>query len=112
MRKTMKSNEKATNIARMPILSFAAIAIALAILSGIVSAETTTFPQIKVTLINQEPDPVAPGNTVDVRFRIENEGGGAAQNVEIKVVPGYPFSSYGSEEDFRAMARKHFQPTP
>ena len=56
------------------------------------------FPQITVSLINQEPDPVAPGNSVKMRFRMENEGGGAAENVEAKLMFKYPFSLYGDEE--------------
>jgi len=70
-------------------------------LPGIVSAASSSFPQITVTLINQEPDPVAPGNTADVRFRIENEGAGPASNMEIKLVPAYPFSFYGQESEVK-----------
>ncbi|MBU1198611.1 MAG: hypothetical protein KKF46_07985 [Nanoarchaeota archaeon] len=58
----------------------------------------TTFPQISVTLINNEPDPVAPGSTVNMKFRIENEGGGPAEDVEAKLVLKHPFSFYGEEE--------------
>jgi len=71
-------------------------------LAGTAKAEST-FPQITVTLINQEPDPVAPGNTVEVQFRIENEGGGVASNVEIQLLPKYPFSFYGDEEDTKSI---------
>jgi hypothetical protein len=70
-------------------------------LAGTVSAAQDAFPQITVTMINQEPDPVAPGNTVEVRFRIENEGSGPASNVEIKLVPNYPFSFYGQESEIK-----------
>ncbi len=71
-------------------------------LAGTVKAEST-FPQITVTLINQEPDPVAPGNTVEARFRIENAGAGPAPDVEIKLVPNYPFSFYGQEEQVKSI---------
>ncbi|MBW3000617.1 COG1361 S-layer family protein [Candidatus Woesearchaeota archaeon] len=63
-----------------------------------VSAQISSFSQITVTLINQEPDPVAPGNTVELRFRIENEGGKPAENTQAKLVLKYPFSLYGDEE--------------
>ncbi|MBN2459041.1 COG1361 S-layer family protein [Candidatus Woesearchaeota archaeon] len=96
MRKNAYQNKKISRLSGFVILALIALALAAS-----VSAETTTLPQIKVTLINQEPDPVAPGNTVDVRFRIENEGGAAAQNVDIKIVPDYPFSIYGSESDVK-----------
>lgn len=63
-----------------------------------VPVNADSFPQLTVTLINQEPDPVAPGNSFKMRFRMENEGGGAAENVEAKLVFNYPFSLYGEEE--------------
>lgn len=68
-----------------------------------VIAEAESFPQITVTMINQEPDPVAPGNTVDVQFRIENEGSGVASNVEVKLESNYPFSFYGQEEQIKSI---------
>lgn len=71
-------------------------------LSSIAKAESA-FPQITVTMINQEPDPVAPGNTVDVQFRIENEGAGAAPDVEVKLVADYPFSFYGQEQQVKSI---------
>ncbi|HHE36737.1 MAG TPA: hypothetical protein ENL16_02885 [Candidatus Woesearchaeota archaeon] len=62
------------------------------------NAQIPTFPQITVTLINQEPDPVAPGSTVKMRFRVENEGSTPAEDVQAKLVLKYPFSFYGEEE--------------
>jgi len=67
------------------------------------TAKAESFPQITVTLINQEPDPVAPGNTVEARFRIENAGSGPAPDVEIKLIPNYPFSFYGQEEQVKSI---------
>ncbi|MBI2523282.1 hypothetical protein HYW19_02755 [Candidatus Woesearchaeota archaeon] len=48
--------------------------------------------QIEVTLINQEPDPAEPGNYVDVRFKLDNNGSEEARNVEVEILPQYPFS--------------------
>ena len=62
------------------------------------NAQISTFPQITVTLINNEPDPVAPGNVVKMKFRIENEGSEPAEDVQAKLVLKYPFSFYGEEE--------------
>ena len=67
------------------------------------SAASNAFPQILISMINQEPDPVAPGSTVDVRFRIENEGSGMAPEVEVKIVPQYPFSFYGDEQEIKSI---------
>lgn len=85
------------------ILATVMIAVILGLaLAGTVKAESS-FPQITITLINQEPDPVAPGNTVDVQFRIENEGGGVASNVEVQLLPKYPFSLYGTEQGIKSI---------
>lgn len=82
------------------------VIIMIALIAGLWLAGTAkaeSFPQITVTLINQEPDPVAPGNTVEARFRIENAGSGPAPDVEIKLIPDYPFSFYGQEEQVKSI---------
>ncbi|MFH0869836.1 MAG: COG1361 S-layer family protein [archaeon] len=66
-----------------------------------VAQAISQFPQIEVTIINQEPDPVSPGNTVDVRFRIENLGSNPAQDMQVKLVLNYPFSLYGQEQEIK-----------
>lgn len=78
-------------------IAIIAVTVFLMLVLG-VSAQFSSFPQITVTLINQEPDPVAPGSTVEMKFRIENEGGAAAENTEAKLVLKYPFSLYGDQE--------------
>lgn len=45
-----------------------------------------------VLLINQIPDPVEPGEIVEVRFKVENIGREAARNVVFEILPEYPFS--------------------
>jgi len=47
---------------------------------------------IIITLINQEPDPVGPGKNVDVRFKFDNNGTDEARNIEVEILPEYPFS--------------------
>src|SRR3989338_6015443 len=60
------------------------------------ATQSTQMPartsQIEVTLINQEPDPAEPGNYVYVRFKLDNNGSEEARNVEIEILPQYPFS--------------------
>jgi hypothetical protein len=58
---------------------------------GIASA-LPVYDSLRVTLINQEPDPVEPGKYVDVRFRIENIGSEAAEEVVFELTPRFPFS--------------------
>ena len=47
---------------------------------------------LQVTMINQNPDPVRPGEYVDVKFRVVNNGQTAARNVKVELIPAYPFS--------------------
>ncbi len=54
------------------------------------AAEAT--PQITVTLMNQDPDPVGPGKYVDLRFKVENDGTITAKDVYARIEPKYPFS--------------------
>jgi len=47
---------------------------------------------ITVTMINQDPDPVEPGDNIELRFSVENYGTGTAENVLVEIVSDYPFS--------------------
>jgi hypothetical protein len=53
-------------------------------------------PRYQVTLVNQDPDPVEPGEIVEVRFKVENQGSQSTENVIFEVLPEYPLSIYGS----------------
>ncbi len=63
--------------------------------------EIPNVPNIRVTLINQEPNPVEPGEHLIVRFRIDNIGGKQAENAKVEVLPSYPFSLAGAESGIR-----------
>jgi len=45
-------------------------------------------------MINQDPDPADNGKYVDVRFKFDNNGSGIASDVEVEILPEYPFSLY------------------
>jgi|ETNmetMinimDraft_2_1059921.scaffolds.fasta_scaffold23594_2 hypothetical protein len=72
-------------------------------LGSIVSAYSkgtiTELANVKVTLINQDPDPIEPGRVVDVKWKVENIGGDAANDFVFKVEPKYPFSLYGDDAE-------------
>jgi hypothetical protein len=55
-------------------------------------AQVAGSANLRITLVNQEPDPVEPGNIVDVRFKVENLGGGTVDDVAFEVIEQYPFS--------------------
>ncbi len=62
-----------------------------------IQAQVIDNPLIEITLVEQDPDPVAPGDYTDLRFSIKNTGKNTAKNVEIRAEVSYPFSAY--EED-------------
>ncbi len=55
----------------------------------------TNSPQIKVTLMSQDPDPVEPGQVVTVKFKVENNGSQTSKDVIVKLMPQFPFTIYG-----------------
>ncbi len=50
------------------------------------------YHNLNITLVNHEPDPVGPGEVVELRFRVENHGGVAAKDVQVELLPEFPFS--------------------
>jgi hypothetical protein len=71
--------------------------ITLSFISLCASALIGTAAQLSFTMISQSPDPVDPGSIVELRWMIENNGGGAAEDVQVEIVPEYPFSLYSGE---------------
>ena len=53
--------------------------------------------RLDVTLISQEPDPAEPGEIMDLRFKVENIGGAAAEDIVFEFIEEYPFSVYASD---------------
>ncbi len=60
----------------------------IAMLASFVDAE------IRVTMLNQDPDPVNAGDVVKVRFMVENTGEKTPDDVIISVVEDTPFTVY------------------
>jgi len=74
------------------------ILLTLLIIFSLLCINTTAYtaaPKIKVTLLNQDPDPVEPGQVVEVRFKVENVRGATTEDLEIQAIPQYPLSLYG-----------------
>ena len=59
---------------------------------GISHAVETTSPNVQVTFLNQDPSPASAGDIVSVRLKVENTGGGTANNVQLEMLNAYPFS--------------------
>lgn len=57
-----------------------------------VPGQSTSAPNIAVTLLNQDPNPARAGDTVDLRFKIENIGDMATNSLNIELMQDYPFT--------------------
>ncbi|MBU0460562.1 MAG: COG1361 S-layer family protein [Nanoarchaeota archaeon] len=67
--------------------------------AGVNQITETTTAQLYVTLMSQDPDPVEPGQIVNVKFKIENEGQQTSEDVIVKILPQYPFKIYGDKAE-------------
>ncbi len=56
------------------------------------SAGAVQNQQVRILLSSQNPDPVEQGDSVDLRFRFENNGSATVDGIEVELVPKYPFS--------------------
>jgi hypothetical protein len=72
------------------------------LIGGAIAKQTDHKPskihQIEVNLINQFPDPAEPGKYTDVRFKLDNNGSGTLEDVEVQLIPDYPFSLDDSDD--------------
>ena len=72
---------------------FSIIIIVCLTLIMIASVSAIESPSIGVSLMNQDPDPVGPGEYVDLRFRISNTKiDTLAKNFQVELDPAFPFS--------------------
>ncbi len=69
------------------VLVFVFMAALLTFSAGAVQNE-----QVRVLLLSQSPDPVEPGDSVDLRFRFENNGSATVDGIQVELVPKYPLS--------------------
>ena len=78
---------------------FFIIALSFAILSMsfFVSAGDYDYNYLKMTLLNQDPDPAAPGEYLELRWKIEKEGNNEISDLSFKLDVDYPF--YFDESD-------------
>ena len=81
------------NLIGLIMLVLMATCVSAAVLTGMMTAPPIETSYImRVSLLNQIPDPAEPGKYVDVRFKFENNGSRTAENVETEILPQYPFS--------------------
>jgi len=61
-------------------------------LLAVPSSAATGSASLKVTIIETNPYPAKIGQYLNLTLQVENIGGDKAENVDIEVVPAYPFS--------------------
>ncbi|MBW2992530.1 COG1361 S-layer family protein [Candidatus Woesearchaeota archaeon] len=78
--------------------NISAVIIALFVLcAAVAAAQVGSLAELDFTLISQDPDPVGAGEIVDLRWKIENTGGGTAEDVDVELIAEYPFSLYSGD---------------
>ena len=75
------------------------VIILLSLLFSLLLVDSATATEVSVTLQSQSPDPVEPGQTVVLKFKIENTGKESSDDVIVKVMPKFPFTIYGDETE-------------
>ncbi|MBS3126045.1 COG1361 S-layer family protein [Candidatus Woesearchaeota archaeon] len=85
------------------------------VLVSVVAAKAafTSFnvADIRVTLVNQEPDPVSPGDRADLRFKFENRGSENAKDVTVEFIEKYPFTLENKNDRSRKIGSLSAQQT-
>ena len=64
----------------------------------VIAPDTYTITNLKVVLQNQDPDPVEPGNSVELRWLVENVGISKVPGLEFMIEPEHPFSLVPGQE--------------
>ena len=63
-----------------------------------VSAAQSDMSVLSLSLVNQDPDPAAAGDIVEIRIGVENKGGEAVYDLITELDPDYPFELLPNEE--------------
>src|SRR3989338_6438548 len=82
------------------------IMIPFMLLISLLFVQTTTAaildsPHINATLSYQDPDPVEPGETVELKFSIKNDGASTAKTTEFTVEAEYPLILASGEDEIK-----------
>lgn len=69
-----------------------------ALAQSTVDAGVSLDKGINVNLLNQDPDPVKPGDVLEARISIENTGYNDVENCYLEIKPEYPFRALSGEK--------------
>ncbi|WP_255335375.1 COG1361 S-layer family protein [Methanosarcina sp. KYL-1] len=65
---------------------------------GLAALPETLDNGLTIDLLNQDPDPVKPGEVLEIRLSIQNTGYEEQENCVVKIEPVYPFRALPGEE--------------
>jgi hypothetical protein len=97
----MKNNMSVGKFVFVSSIIFAIVA-----LCSVVLADTETIlpgGSIRVSMISQVPDPVAPGEYAELRWMVTNLGSKPLEDVEFRLVPDYPFELLGTDGGIKGL---------
>lgn len=75
----------------------------LLILPISINAQIVDSPIIEATLAYQNPDPVQPGEEVELKWSIKNTGSSTAKNTQLRLQLDYPFSISSGETEIKSI---------
>lgn len=84
------------DIKRIVMLSFV-VMICMPMLAGNALCIGSIDRGISADMLNQDPDPVKPGEVLEVRLAIENNGYDEVEDCIVEIEPEYPFRSLSGE---------------
>lgn len=82
-----------------------ALVLSLSVFSVGVFGAASSSASLNVSLVNQNPDPARAGEILELRFMIENNGGGDAINIHYELIPKFPFVAIPGEDYTRTITR-------
>jgi len=94
--------EKTTRYGKAFLVLVIAVMAVLSCLTVLADVDTI-LPggSIRVSMISQTPDPVAPGEYVELRWMVINKGSTPLEDVEFKLISDYPFELLGDDSGLR-----------
>ena len=76
------------------------------VFAAFAAADVETYvsgPSIRVSMISQDPDPVKPGEYLELRWMVINMGSTPLEDVEFMLVEDYPFELLGVDDGIRQL---------
>jgi hypothetical protein len=83
----LKKSKKGDTVKKLLLLLFVCVLVSMSVYAQ--------GGALHIGMVAQDPDPVRAGDVVEVRFKVENVWDETKYNLEVELVPEFPFSLYG-----------------